>query len=177
MRFLKRLALALLLLAALALLVSFFLPQQVFVARATLVETSADRIFPYVNNLKKFNEWSPWAAIDPNTQFVFSGPDQGVGAKMRWTSENPNVGSGSLEIVESVRDKLVRTGLDFGDQGEATASFKLEPKRDGTQVVWSFESDLGNNPIMRWMGLLFDRWIGAEYEKGLLRLKAVAERS
>ena len=177
MRLLKRLALAVLLLAALAVLVSFFLPQQVFVARAALIETSADRIFPFVNNLKKFNEWSPWAAIDPKTQFVFSGPEQGVGAKMQWTSQNPNVGSGRQEIVESVRDRSVKTELDFGDEGRAMASFKLEPKRDGTQVVWGFETDLGNNPLMRWMGLLFDRWIGAEYEKGLLRLKAVAEKS
>jgi hypothetical protein len=33
------------------------------------------------------------------------------------------------------------------------------------------------NPMARWMGLMFDRWIGADYEAGLAKLKQVAERA
>ena len=32
------------------------------------------------------------------------------------------------------------------------------------------------NPLERWMGLFFDREIGADYEKGLARLKVLAEQ-
>ena len=36
--------------------------------------------------------------------------------------------------------------------------------------------DLGNNPIARYVGLMFDKWIGGDYEKGLARLKQVMEQ-
>ncbi|MFC6979008.1 hypothetical protein [Microbulbifer taiwanensis] len=36
---------------------------------------------------------------------------------MSWSSDNPNVGSGSQTITASEPDSLVRTELDFGDQG------------------------------------------------------------
>ena len=45
----------------------------------------------------------------------------------------------------------------------------------GTEVTWGFETDLGMNPVGRWMGLMMDSWIGADYEAGLARLKALVE--
>ena len=45
----------------------------------------------------------------------------------------------------------------------------------GTDVIWSFRSSLGN-PLERWMGLLYDKWIGPDYEKGLIKLKALVEK-
>ena len=52
----------------------------------------------------------------------------------------------------------------------------LEPAGSGTRVTWGFTSNLGSNPVMRWMGLMFDRWIGPDYEQGLANLKKVAEK-
>ena len=43
-------------------IVSLFLPSNVSVARSTSIAAPPDTVFPYVNSLKKFNEWSPWAA-------------------------------------------------------------------------------------------------------------------
>ncbi len=94
---------------------------------------------------------------------------------MVWTSDEPKVGSGSQEIVESVPDALVVTALDFGDMGTADARFVLEPTAAGTRLTWGFVTDTGYNPVMRWMGLKLDDWVGADYEAGLARLKALAE--
>jgi hypothetical protein len=46
----------------------------------------------------------------------------------------------------------------------------------GTGVTWGFKSQL-NGIAERWLGLMFDRWIGADYEKGLSKLKRVAEKN
>ena len=46
---------------------------------------------------------------------------------------------------------------------------------EGTKITWGFDSDLGMNPIARWMGLMFDSWIGADYETGLANLKNLVE--
>ena len=45
-----------------------------------------------------------------------------------------------------------------------------------TRATWSFDMDVGMNPLMRWMGLIIDGPIGADYERGLARLKELAER-
>jgi len=42
-------------------------------------------------------------------------------------------------------------------------------------VKWGFATDMGMNPIARWMGLMMDRWVGADYQKGLARLKDLVE--
>jgi len=47
----------------------------------------------------------------------------------------------------------------------------------GTRLTWGFVTDTGFNPMMRWMGVMLDDWVGADYEAGLARLKALAENT
>lgn len=176
MRIVKKILIGLVLLVVALLVVSLFLPSAVSVARSTSIAAPPEAVFPFVNDLKKTNEWSPWVARDPDMRQTFEGPGQGVGTKATWQSDHPDVGSGSQEIIESVENQKVRVALDFGEQGIATAGFLLEPVDDGTKVTWHFETELGFNPVMRYMGLMFDTWIGAEYETGLASLKTLVER-
>lgn len=174
-RGLKRLILGLVLLALVMTAVAFWLPQHVTVQRTAVIDAPESDVFPYLNSFRKFNQWSPWAARDPNARYEFSGPEEGEGARMAWSSDNPDVGKGSQEIVGSVRNKAVHVKLDFGAQGKADATYELTPAGAGTRVTWGFETNVGNNPMSRWVGLLFDRWIGADYEQGLANLKKVVE--
>lgn len=172
---LKRLVLGVLLLFLLLTGVAFALPQQVTVARATIINAPESDVFPYVNSFKRFNEWSPWAARDPETKYVFSGPAQGEGARMEWSSTNADVGVGSQEIIESRTNAYVEITLEFAQMGNAVASYQLLPSGAGTRIVWAFTKDVGNNPLQRWKGLMFDSWIGRDYEEGLERLKQLVE--
>jgi effector-binding domain-containing protein len=171
----KKIALVLAGLVVVLVVVAFFLPAKAHVERQTLIQAPKATVFTLVNGYKNFNKWSPWHDLDPNTQYTYSGPAQGVGTKMSWTSQNPNVGSGSQEIIESQPWDLVKTNLDFGAQGTAIAFFRLASEGEATRVIWGFDTDLGNNPVSRYFGLFFDRLIGADYEKGLAALKKLAE--
>lgn len=42
-------------------------------------------------------------------------------------------------------------------------------------ATWGFDTDLGMNPIARYFGLVMDSMLGADYEKGLAKLKQVCE--
>lgn len=172
---LLRLVFGLLALAGIVLAVGMTLPGHVTVARTTVINAPENQVFPYVNSLRRFNQWSPWAARDPNTQYTFSGPESGLGAKMEWKSEHPDVGVGSQEIVASDTNRHVESRLDLGDMGQAEAAYDLNPAGAGTRVTWRFETDVGANPLMRWMGLTFDRLIGADYQTGLERLRKLVE--
>lgn len=175
MAWIKRIVTALVGLILLLVLVAFFLPREVAVARDIQIDAPADAIFPHVNSLAATQGWSPWLHKDPSVQLNFTGPEAGVGAHMTWASDHPGVGSGSQEIVASTENRTVQTELDFGDMGTASARFTLEPAGDGTKVTWGFVTDTGFNPMARWTGLMMDGWVGADYEDGLARLKALVE--
>lgn len=154
---------------------AFLLPRRVPVARSIAIDAPPAEIFPHVNSMQAFSEWSPWGDLDPELVQTFSGPDAGVGNRMEWTSDDPAVGSGSQTISVSLPDERVETELDFGAMGMATAWFVLEPEGDATEVTWGLLADMGNNPVGRYMGLMMDRWVGADYERGLAKLKASVE--
>jgi uncharacterized protein YndB with AHSA1/START domain len=153
----------------------YVLPGEAVVQRSININAPPEKVYAVVGNMKRFNEWSPWADLDPTTKYTFEGPESGVGQKMSWASNNPNVGVGSQTIVEAVENSSTVTELDFGDMGKARASINLAAVSGGTAVTWGFKSTL-KSASERWLGLMFDRWIGADYAKGLERLKALVEK-
>lgn len=155
--------------------IAFFLPREVEVARSTWIDAPPATVFELVNGFRRYNDFSPWFELDPQARYTYEGPAAGVGAKMSWASEDQSVGSGSQEIVRSEPLRTVQTKLDFGGQGTALATWTIEPRDDGSEVTWGFETDLGMNPVARYMGLAFDQLIGPDYERGLAKLKRVAE--
>lgn len=175
MRILKFLFVAVLLLAAVFVVGGFLLPDRVHVERATTIERSPAHVFAILNSYRRFNEWSPWAAKDPNASYTFSGPASGVGAKLAWVGDPATVGSGSQEITASVPDKRVETALDFGEHGRASAYFDLAPEGAGTRAVWGFDTDFEGSLAGRWMGLLMERMLAPDYEAGLANLKRLVE--
>lgn len=164
------LALVLLLVAG-----AYLLPREVTVTREAVIAAPPQAVFPWVNSLQKTAEWSPWMGLDPNLKVTYEGPESGVGNRMIWVSEDPKVGNGSQEITVSEPDSRVDSALDFGGMGTATAWVLLTPEGEGTKVTWGLVSDMGMSPVGRYMGLMMDRWIGADYEKGLASLKAKVE--
>jgi effector-binding domain-containing protein/uncharacterized protein YndB with AHSA1/START domain len=172
---LKKLVIALVVLAALLAGIGMLLPRMVHVERTIVIDAPAATVYALVDGFKQFNKWSPWAALDPNTQYTQTGPTFGVGAKQSWVGDPKKVGSGSQEIIEVKPYSMVKSHLDFGDQGVATAQFSFTQDTGGTKVVWGIDSDMGAGPIGRWFGLFMDRMIGGDFDKGLVSLKKLAE--
>ncbi len=153
---------------------AYLTPRNVHVERTLTINASAEAIFPYLNDYRRFNEWSPWADRDPDAVYTYEGPPSGVGARMSWEG-NDQVGSGTQEIILSDFPNRLETHLDFGAQGQAVAFFDLQPMEGATDVTWGFDTDMGLNPIARYMGLMMDSLVGADYEEGLLNLRDVVE--
>ena len=175
MRFIRRLITAVVVIVVVLVAVAFLLPREVEVARSITIDAPAEEIFPHVNSMQMTEAWSPWLERDPEVQLTYAGPEAGVGKKLTWASEVPEVGSGTQEITASVENERVETALDFGPMGTANASFVLAAADGGTEVTWGFVTDLGMNPMARYMGLMMDRWVGGDYETGLGNLKTLVE--
>lgn len=173
MGILKKALIVLAALAALVVLVGLFLPKTAHVERSLEIAAPECTVRAQIDDFQAASDWSPWLKIDPDTEVTFAGPAHGVGAQMTWKSEDPWVGSGSQEILES-SPGLVRTKLDFGPQGQAEAFFRLDEIDRGTRVTWGFDSTF-DKISQRYFGLLMDRMLGPQYEDGLAALKTQAE--
>jgi len=178
---LKKVGLIVLILFAAFVVIGYMLPKQVHVERSITVERPASMMFALLNSYQHNKDWSPWAERDPNAEFVVSGPESGIGARLSWMGDPHLVGSGWQEITASKPYEQIDIKLDFDAQGVAQTGFTLVAQGDATHVTWTFDSDLTAGLgfldafLARYFGLLFDRWIGGDYEKGLANLKQFAE--
>ena len=157
--------------------IGFTLPDSARLERSTVIRRPAATVFTVLDGFRHFQEWSPWASLDPNMQVRREGPISGVGARLVWTSQIDAVGSGSQEIVESEPYTRIVVRLVFsGMETQNTAQFDLEPDGEtATKVTWRYESTFGSSLVARYFGLMLDRTVGADYERGLARLKAHVE--
>lgn len=158
----------------LAALVAFAAPKQTSLQREISINASIDEVFDVVNNMRRFNEWSPWHSLDPDTEYQFEGPDSGTGAFMSWESDNSNVGSGSQLITSSTAPSHVELSLDFGEQGTAEAEYILSQEDGVTTVIWGFES-VNEGLVAKLFGLITPLFLGPVYEQGLENLKTSIE--
>ena len=174
MRPLMRLVLGLAALAAILVAVSIGLPAHVTVARSVVINAPESAIFPYLNDLHNFKDWSPWKARDPDLDIAHSGSEKGKGAAIAWTSDKKNVGTGSMEITESEPNRHI--GMDVNFNGlEGTSAFELAPAGSGSKLTWNFSFETGSSPMKRWKGLMLDGLVGTEYRAALDKVKEKVE--
>ncbi|HKA99434.1 MAG TPA: SRPBCC family protein [Methyloceanibacter sp.] len=158
--------------------VALGLPSHVTVSRSVVINAPESAIFPYLNNLHQFEEWSPWKARDPQLAVSYGGPESGRGARVTWSSKKPSIGTGSMEISETQPSRRIDLVANINGL-DGTSSYDIVPSGAGSKVIWTFGYESGTNPLKRWKALMLDGFVGAEYRTGLERLrdKVEADRS
>lgn len=145
------------------------------VVRSTTIEASPARVHGLLDDFHEWRAWSPWEDLDPDLQRTYTGPDKGVGAHYAWRG-NRKAGRGSMEITSSTPAQ-VGIRLSFLKPWKATnqITFELSPTGSGTGVVWRMtgEQQGVSGVLMRVLNM--DKLVGRDFEKGLTRLKSVAE--
>jgi uncharacterized protein YndB with AHSA1/START domain len=153
-------------------------PSEFKVERTATINAPAADVFPHVNDLHKWDAWSPWAKLDPNAKVGFEGPQAGKDAVFTW-SGNDSIGEGRMTIVESRPADLVSIKVDFTRPfaGTSTSEFAFKPDGNGTAVTWTMSGH--HDFIAKAMCLIMNgqKMMGGEMEKGLAQLKSVAEAS
>jgi hypothetical protein len=173
---LKITAIVIVVLIAAVLLYAATRPDTFRVQRTANIHASPERIFPLINDLRRFNTWNPYAKKDPNAKGSYSGPPSGIGAAHAFEG-NKDAGKGNIEITESSPPAKVTMALNTLSPFEAhnVVEFTLEPAGETTTVTWAIH---GPMPFMSKVMCLFfdmDRMIGTDFEKGLRDLKTTAE--
>jgi hypothetical protein len=149
-------------------------PADFRITRSATIPAPAAAVFAQVNDLHKWQEWSPWAKLDPKAKVTFDGPEAGKGASFHWAG-NSEVGEGKMTLVESQPSELVRFKIEFMSPFTATndAEFTFKPVGDQTEVTWTMSGK--NNFMAKAFGLFVDcdKMVGGQFEQGLNNLKGV----
>ena len=153
-------------------------PDRFVVMRSRTIAARPSALFDLVNDLHRWRSWSPWAELDPNAQNHFEGPSSGEGAVMAWSGDK-RVGAGRMTIVASTPDESVDIKLEMQKPvvAQNDVYFRIAPEGDGARIEWTMSGRRGllakaMNLVMR-----FDDMIGAQFEKGLANLDAVATKA
>jgi uncharacterized protein YndB with AHSA1/START domain len=152
-------------------------PDSFRVERSAAMNASPEKIFPYIENLKHWTEWSPYEGRDPAMKRAYSGAESGRGAVYEWDG-NDNVGKGRMEIVDSAPPQKVVIKLDFLKpfEGHNTAELTVEPRGGQTIVTWAMYGP--STFVTKLIGTFMDMddMIGRDFAAGLAKLKTVVEK-
>ncbi len=155
--------------------IGLFLPAGWDVSRTITIDAPAERVHAHVSKLSDWPNWTTWNTTKyPSLKYSYEGPESGVGAISTWTEDQ--MGGGRLEITESDPKKGISYVMQFeGYDSTMEGSINYISDGEQTAVTWSGNGELGNNPMMRWMGLMFNSQIGKDYDTGLENLKTLVE--
>jgi len=177
MKALKIIGIIVLGLVALVAVLSFIAPTKMHAERSVYIKAPKEVVFADVKTFENFKKWSPWREKDTAAKVSISGTDGTVGAKMSWDG-NKDMGSGEQTLTKIEENKSVETDLHFIKpfDGKATSYTYVEDSAGGTKVIWGFNSEMSRPFNVMGLFMNIDKAIGDEYDKGLSKLKALAEK-
>jgi uncharacterized protein YndB with AHSA1/START domain len=158
-------------LVLLFLLIGMLLPHTYQTAAEVVIDAPPEKVFPYLNRLDRWPEWSQWATNKDSMFAVEYGPQvEGVGAVQTWKEPR---GSGKLWITGSELDQRLEYVVEFGDFPRMTSRFELQAVDSGTRLRWSSEGRLPSGPFYGWLKMAFVNGMKSQYQQALIKLDAV----
>jgi hypothetical protein len=147
------------------------------IVRTTSIGADSRVVHGLLNDFHQWSLWSPWEDVDPDMERVHTGAPRGVGACYAWHG-NRKAGAGSMQITLS-KPERIELVLHFLKPMTSTNEvwFELLPLAGSTVVTWRMRGSATG--LMSWLSPLIpmDRLVGRDFERGLARLKKVAEET
>jgi len=174
-RFLKWSGLILGGLIALFVIVGLGLPKGYQVSRSIRVAAPPARVHALIDDLTRWDQWSPWKDGDPTLVTTLGPVTHGVGANQSWIGKGY---SGRLVITAS--DPATGVAFDlFMDDHQVPDRATIRTAADGadTTVTWAIDGAIPVPVIGGWFALLMPGLIGRHFETGLARIKIAAEKA
>jgi effector-binding domain-containing protein len=176
MKTFKKILIGLAGLIVLLVIIAYLLPSKYHVERSAYIHADKAVIFDLTSHLQKWDLWTPWnKEMDSTMTYELFGEDGKVGTKRAWSGKIAK--TGDIIITELLPGELVAYDLSF-ENGKylSKGTIRIEEIADSCKVSWIDDGNLGYNPIARYIGLFVEKMMNPEFDKGLTKLKMVAEQ-
>jgi hypothetical protein len=150
------------------------LPRDYQVAREIDIAQPSDVIHPFVNNLERWPEWTPWKKMDETIVTTVGEIKEGVGATQSWDGDS---GDGRLEVTRSDPTTGVAYDLFFdSDKWECKASVDYGPgEGNSTKVTWTMSGSVPIPILGGFLAKMMSNQVGVAFDYGLKALKELAD--
>jgi hypothetical protein len=151
-------------------------PSYFRIERSIIISAPPAELYAQVNDLRQWQQMSPYVKLDLTAKYTFAGPSAGPGASLAWVGNN-QVGVGRITITESRPFELVRMRLEFAKPFACTNAVEFTFRQTGTQTAATWSMFGKHNFIGKAMALVMDmdKLCGAQFEEGLANLKSRSE--
>lgn len=145
------------------------------VYREKVIEAPREVVYNLINDYKKWPEWSPWLAQEPNAKITFSDTTAGVNAFYHWKGDI--LGEGSIKTIFSNKDsilqkiKFIKPRASNGD-----VYWQLSPLNPSqSKVVWGMKGELSftEKAYMLYKGGM-EKILAPDLEKGLEKIDSLS---
>ena len=138
-----------------------------------VIEATPAKVHEVLNDFARFEDWSPFLAMDKSVKATISEKSFGPGAVYEY--QGKQIGKGRMEIISSGPERIRSTMTFFNKKTEvAKTEYLLEPVFEGTKVTWTLagERDLQGHLIGKFF---LDKMMTKNFTDGLKVLKAIVE--
>ncbi len=158
-------------------IVSLFFPHVLYVDRSVVINKPAKVVYAFMNDLRNWEKWSMWnKSIDSSYIDYYGKRSDSTGG--RYYFYGNLLGPGRLLIVECNPNTFIYYNLYMhGGVINARGLFRLKAlDSNSTELHWIDSTDLGNNPINRFM--IPGKISSTEqiFDDGLQRIKEVLSK-
>jgi len=131
-------------------------------------------VFVFIGELKRWSQWTKWAARDPKMENEFSTPSWGEGATYKWKSRSS--GEGMVKVTRFQHETFMAYDLIPDGYEPSKWEFTLRPaQRQGTTVTWTVEGRYPENRFWRLLTYVMMWGLPSDMQKSLDRLRKHAE--
>jgi hypothetical protein len=152
---------------------TFLLPQKMVVTRHVVTQASPGTIIGLAASNSGYQTFNPYKDTDPALKIETFGPAAGVGSGFTFAGKD---GTGKTTVTAQGSNR-VDYRIDIDGMGSPTQSIVATPIGEGTKIEWTMAMDLGNNPVMRVMGLVMPSMMGPTLDAGLINLTNAASKA
>lgn len=150
------------------------------VAESKVINAPAEVIYNNVKDYKNWQEWGPWAKLDPDTKVTYAEKTEGEGASYSWSSDHMEVGNGSMETIKVIPNKEIDQKITFntpiGDsKSEVYWRFDATETPGETKVTWGMkgEQSFMEKVFMSFQEEDMETSISNMFQEGLTNLEGV----
>lgn len=153
---------------------AFLIPREFHYQKEVDVVAQDRMVFVFLGELKRWNEWSVWAAKDPQNHVEYSDPSWGAGSWFKWKSRK--LGEGEVKVTQFTATNSVSYDLLIPGFDPSKWEYRMRPHpRQGVIVSWTVDGLYPENRFWRLIAYFMMWGLPKDMEEGLARLKKHAE--
>lgn len=156
-------------------LASIFLPKSVSYQNSIYIKTSKEIPIEQIARIDKWQNWFELFSMDSTLDYTISEELYGIGSAINYTSKNPKIQNGSIELTDIMPNQMVEALINCNNLSNFTLNFTSNDTVNGCIISAGYtNSDLSF--VEKYIQFLYKSENEAFFDKSLTSLKRLSEK-